>query len=160
MKEGEKYLFLHILENINVLRSDLYKMRDLENESLKIHSYIKHCEVQNYEVILAGSIPTNLERPNIIRIVEVNVDPDHETDFNAWYNNEHIPLLKKVPGVMEIWRGINLEKEGKKYLSVLFHENINIHKKKDYKRTSQTKWLKSLLPNLKDLSGRNYEIQD
>ena len=31
----------------------------------------------------------------------MNVAPEHEADFNAWYDQEHLPLLSKVPGT---WR--------------------------------------------------------
>ncbi len=33
-------------------------------------------------------------------LVSMDVDPAHEDEFNDWYNTEHIPLLRKVPGVI------------------------------------------------------------
>jgi hypothetical protein len=31
-------------------------------------------------------------------LVEMDVKPEAEKDFNQWYDEEHIPLLAKVPG--------------------------------------------------------------
>lgn len=37
-------------------------------------------------------------------MVGVDVDPEKEQQFNEWYNNEHIPALLKVPGVIAAYR--------------------------------------------------------
>ena len=38
-------------------------------------------------------------------IVSMDVDPDHEALFNEVYDQEHIPNLSRVPGVLGIVRG-------------------------------------------------------
>lgn len=42
-------------------------------------------------------------------IVAMDVDPDKETRFNKWYNEEHVPALLKVPGVLGAYRYVSLE---------------------------------------------------
>lgn len=37
-------------------------------------------------------------------IVETDVDPAHEADFNAWYDTEHLPRLAGVPGTVRARR--------------------------------------------------------
>lgn len=37
-------------------------------------------------------------------IVLTNCDPAHEREFNEWYDNVHIPDLKRVPGVISVQR--------------------------------------------------------
>ena len=37
-------------------------------------------------------------------IVETDVRPQAEDDFNAWYNTEHMPGLAAVPGTARTWR--------------------------------------------------------
>lgn len=32
-------------------------------------------------------------------VVRMDVDPEVEAQFNAWYNDEHVPALLEVPGV-------------------------------------------------------------
>lgn len=37
-------------------------------------------------------------------IVETDVRPEAEDDFNAWYRGEHMPGLAAVPGTAQAWR--------------------------------------------------------
>lgn len=37
-------------------------------------------------------------------VVETDVAPEHEADFNAWYEQEHLPGLARVPGAIHAWR--------------------------------------------------------
>jgi hypothetical protein len=37
-------------------------------------------------------------------IVATDVEPAHEADFNAWYEQEHLPGLAAVPGVVQAMR--------------------------------------------------------
>ena len=37
-------------------------------------------------------------------VASMDVDPDKEALFNDVYNNEHVPLLSEVPGVLSIAR--------------------------------------------------------
>ncbi|MCJ7771181.1 hypothetical protein MUP37_06375 [Candidatus Bathyarchaeota archaeon] len=41
--------------------------------------------------------------------VRMDVDLDKEERFNRWYNNEHLPALLKVPGVLGASRYVSLE---------------------------------------------------
>jgi nitroreductase len=34
----------------------------------------------------------------IVVLVEAVVDPDHDAEFNAWYENEHLPDVLNCPG--------------------------------------------------------------
>ena len=44
------------------------------------------------------------ERPEYLFIATMDVDPRKEALFNEVYNNEHCPLLSKVPGVISVAR--------------------------------------------------------
>ncbi len=37
-------------------------------------------------------------------VVEAEVAPDHEDEFNAWYDTEHLPGLAAVPGTVQALR--------------------------------------------------------
>ena len=37
-------------------------------------------------------------------LASMDVDPDHEAEFNEVYDTEHVPLLREVPGVVSIAR--------------------------------------------------------
>ncbi|TCT06971.1 DUF4286 family protein [Paralcaligenes ureilyticus] len=40
-------------------------------------------------------------------VVETDVRPEAEDDFNAWYGTEHMPGLAAVPGTIQTWRYID-----------------------------------------------------
>lgn len=40
-------------------------------------------------------------------VVETDVRPEAEDDFNAWYRTEHMPGLAAVPGTIQAWRYID-----------------------------------------------------
>ena len=43
-------------------------------------------------------------KPDYLCLVRMDVDPDNEEVFNDLYDNEHIPVLLKVPGVLSATR--------------------------------------------------------
>ena len=45
---------------------------------------------------------------HILLIVRTDVAPEMEEEFNRWYNEEHIPLLLRVPGVLWAKRAVNV----------------------------------------------------
>lgn len=157
-EKGQKYFFLYIHKNIEVQKSEVYRQASTTKWAKEVRPFLKNFEGGNYEVILPGGLPWSVDKGNIIRTVEVNVALEQEQDFNDWYNKEHIPTLMKVPGVMNIWRAVNLGEKGQKYLTVYFQENMAVQQREDYKKASQTDWIKRLRPFLKDLTGTNYEV--
>jgi len=157
-EKGQKYFFLYVHKNLDVQKSDIYRGASATKWAKEVRPFLKNFDGRNYEVIVPGPLALNLKKGNIIRTVEVNVATEQEQDFNDWYNKEHIPTLAKIPGVMVIWRAVNLGEKGQKYLTVYFQENMGVQQREDYKKASQTEWLKRLLPFLKDLAGTNYEL--
>lgn len=58
-------------------------------------------------------------------VVETDVQPGQEADFNAWYDQEHLQGLAAVPGTVAAWRflnegvneGVNESAQGPRYLA-------------------------------------------
>jgi hypothetical protein len=50
-------------------------------------------------------------------LVMIDVDPEHEEEFNRWYNEEHLPERLSCPGFLSGRRFIALE-GGPKYLAL------------------------------------------
>jgi antibiotic biosynthesis monooxygenase (ABM) superfamily enzyme len=157
-EKGQKYFFLYVHKNIEVQKSEVYREASTTKWAKEVRPFLKNFEGRNYEVILPGRLPGSVDKGNIIRTVEVSVALEQEQDFNDWYNKEHIPTLMKVPGVISVWRAINLGEKGPKYLTVYFQENMAVQERDDYKKASQTDWIKRLRPFLKGLTGANYEV--
>lgn len=54
-----------------------------------------------------------------------DVDPEHETEFNRWYDEEHIKHLLQVPGFLDAGRYVAV-KGGPKYLAMYELEDPNV----------------------------------
>jgi len=101
---------------------------------------------------------TEVEYGDTIRIVRLEIDPENEENVNRWYNEEHEPLLRKVPGVIATFKGKILDENGQKYCFLYVHENLDVQKSDLYGETSSTKWAKEVRPFLKNFDGRNYKV--
>ncbi|RPJ10984.1 MAG: hypothetical protein EHM36_02355, partial [Deltaproteobacteria bacterium] len=78
-------------------------------------------------------------QPHLLLIVKTDVSPEMEEEFNRWYDQEHIPRLLEVPGVISARRGINTG-AGPKYIAVYEHESPNVQETDKYKKAVDTEW--------------------
>jgi len=103
--EGEyKYLTLYDLNRLDVLTGEAYiKLRDWE-ASLPPESFeaitkkLPNCFRGIYEQIYPEQEEYQIPNTEILLAMGQDVPPDKESEFNAWYNTEHIPAMKRVPG--------------------------------------------------------------
>lgn len=90
------------VENLGVLYSPPYTAIARENSSPWSKRMIGKCQrICRFEAeqILPGDqrSPENAEG---MLLFAMNVAPEAETEFNAWYDTEHIPRLSGVPGCL------------------------------------------------------------
>ncbi|KAL1948026.1 hypothetical protein VTO73DRAFT_12101 [Trametes versicolor] len=89
-----------------------------------------------------------------LSVVELEVKPEAEDDFNKWYDEEHIPMLAKVPGWVRS-RRFELEfagatgseaKEGRppKHLSIHEWETTEAFDTAEFKAATSTPWRQKL----------------
>jgi len=90
-------------------------------------------------------------------MVRTDVAPEMEEEFNRFYNEEHIPLLLRVPGVLWARRGVNTG-EGQKYIAVYEHENIDIQKSPQYRKAVETEWARKIRPHMIHFEREIYEL--
>jgi len=96
-------------------------------------------------------------KKHILLIVRIDVEPEVEEEFNRWYNEEHIPTLLKVPGVLWARRAINTGK-GSKYIAVYEHENIDVQNSEAYRKAAQTEWTRKIEAHLLKREREIYEL--
>jgi hypothetical protein len=94
---------------------------------------------------------------HILLIVRTDVLPEMEEEFNRWYNEEHIPRLLKVPGVLWAKRGKNTV-EGQKYIAFYEHESAEVQKNPAYRDALETDWTHKIRPYLRNFSREIYEL--
>jgi len=108
------------------------------------------------------------ENRKVLLVVMADSDPEHEEDINRWYNEEHLPMLVKVPGVISARRyKIVTETEGlgtaaagrpQKYVTIYEHESTDVQKTAAYQAVRSTPWAERVRPHMKN-HFRQFYIQ-
>lgn len=65
-------------------------------------------------------------------LVMIDIDPDHEDDFNRWYNEEHFPERVGLPGFVSSRRYLSRDGEGPKYLALYELESVEALETSEY----------------------------
>ena len=96
---------------------------------------------------------------NAILVVAINVDEVVEKDFNAWYNEEHIPNLSSVPGVLSARRFKSAD--GTHDYVALYHlESEGVTYSEAWSEAIDTPWSSKIRPHFRDhirLLAKRYE---
>ena len=87
-------------------------------------------------------------------MVFVDIDAEHDADFNAWYNDEHVGDLLSFPGFLNAARYQAL-KGGPRYLASYELESVDALKSDEYLnfRKNPSQWTQRISISTK---GRNY----
>lgn len=47
-----------------------------------------------------------MQEKKFLRLVGINCPPELDAEFNQWYNNVHLPMLMKFPGIKKATRAV------------------------------------------------------
>ncbi len=88
-----------------------------------------------------------------IFLVYTDIEPQHEDEFNAWYNTEHLPELLSLPGFLDAAR-YEASKGGPRYLAVYELESAEALQTPEFQkyRASPSPWSRRISPTV---IGRN-----
>ena len=155
--EGEpKYLTVYELADVSVLMSEDYlKLRDRESSLPPSSFEIQTPKLPNFARGLYEQIYPEKEQyiaPNtgVVFTVGHDVPPDKEGEFNAWYNTEHLPAMKRVPGFLT-WRRFKAAEvqlpgragarmSGPKYCALYDLESKEILRSEAFMREKDSPW--------------------
>ena len=88
----------------------------------------------------------------------MNVEPAAEAEFNDWYDNEHIPALAAVPGVL-CARRFRATGANRRYVALYHLVSPDVQASPAWKNAADSKWTCKLRPHFRDhlrLVCRNY----
>lgn len=139
------------LDHISVLTSKPYLAVSGENLSPWSRRMIGMCErIGRFdaEQTLPGDEvgPENAEG---MLIIAMNVLPEAEDEFNAWYNEEHIPLLRTVPGMLCARRFLTVS-GSRKYIATYHLTSPEVQASEAWSKAITTPWQKKMKPLTKD----------
>jgi hypothetical protein len=139
------------LDSLDVLQSPEYKAIAYENLSIwskrvgKIaQRLVRHDGVQ--------TLPGDLVAPagaGGLLVNAMNVDPEHEREFNDWYDNEHIPALTAVPGTI-CARRYRDDKGSHRYVALYHLESPDVTMSEAWKKGAGTAWSAKMRPHFRD----------
>lgn len=98
-------LALYDLEDLAVIRSAAYEAVTGPNLSPWSRRVIGRCARQRFDLELMARFDKPVQQPaNGLLFVAMDVAPEAEQDFNHWYDQEHVPRLFSIDGVMSARR--------------------------------------------------------
>ena len=81
-------------------------------------------------------------------MVATNVAPEIERDFNAWYDEEHVPALRKVPGCLSA-RRFRTDEGAPQYVALYHLAAPEVVAGEAWKHAVETPWTARIRPHMK-----------
>ena len=83
-------------------------------------------------------------------VIGMNIAPEHESDFNEWYNKEHIPALGGVPGTLcaRRYRGTGATQ---RYVALYHFASPEVPSSAEWRKAADTPWTQRLRPHFRDM---------
>ena len=79
----------------------------------------------------------------------MNVVPEHEAEFNKWYDEEHIPALAAVPGVL-CARRFRATTSNRRYVALYHLEAPEVQATQAWKSAADSEWTRRIRPHFRD----------
>lgn len=142
------------LENPAVLASPPYQAVGGANQSPWTKRVTAMCRrIMRYEgEQLVPGEQTAPQGAGGLLVASMTPDPDAEADFNAWYDDEHLPNLCAVPGVLSgrRFRATDTASE-RRYLSLYHLTEVAVSRSDAWAAAANTPWTERMRPHLRDL---------
>jgi antibiotic biosynthesis monooxygenase (ABM) superfamily enzyme len=148
-----KYLALYELTDENVLNGEAFlKVREHPTEwTRRMLPLLRNLHRGVFRQIFAhGDRPA--QDAAFVLTVRLNTPPEHERDFNDWYNIDHVPALVGVPGVFGARRYQAVEGDPK-YLAVYEMNDGAIPTTTAWEKARDSEWTRRIRPHLRDLKA-------
>jgi hypothetical protein len=147
-----KYLALYDTVDARVLQSDTY-LQVANNPTAwtqRVRPHFQNFVRNEYEVILTlGAIPEKTS-PYVL-LVRLEIDPDHDAEFNDWYNTDHLPALTSVSGVYG-GRRYRATAGSPTYLAVYELANADVPKSDAWRKAADSPWTLRMRRLYRDLT--------
>ena len=140
------------LETVDVLKSPGYLAiggANLSPWSKRVTSRVERLMRFEGEQALPGDQLPPETGANGFLLNAMNVVPEHEAEFNDWYNNEHIPALAAVPGVL-CARRFRATSANRKYVALYHLVSPEVQASEAWKNAANTPWTQKLRPHFRD----------
>jgi len=140
------------LDNVNVLKGEAYRAIGIDNLSVwskRVMPRVKLLMRFEGELIL----PSDRAAPKDAAALLLNamsVAPEHEHEFNEWYNTEHIPALAAVPGTLCARRFRGTDSAPQRFVALYHLASSDVPGSVAWKKAANTPWTERMRPHFRD----------
>lgn len=139
------------LSDVSVLRSPAYLAIGGENLSpwsRRVTARVERLMRFEGDQILPGDQLPPADAGGLV-LNAMNIAPELEAEFNEWYDKEHIPALRTVPGVLcaRRFRGVS---GNRKYVALYHLATPEVPDSAEWKVARQSDWTSRLQPHFRD----------
>lgn len=153
LRGSPKYIALYDTVDAQVLHSEAY-LQVLNNPTPwtqrvrpHFHNFIRN----EYELLLTlGTIPD--EAAPYILTVRLETAPEHDAEFNDWYNTDHLPALTGVPGVYGA-RRYRATAGAPQYLALYELASADVTQSEAWRKAADSPWTLKLRPQFRNLAA-------
>ena len=139
------------LESVGVLQSPGYQAiggANLSPWSKRVTSRVERLMRFEGDQILPGDrLPP--EGAGGLLLNAMNIEAAAEAEFNEWYDNEHIPALAAVPGVL-CARRFRATSANRRYVALYHLVSPEVQATPAWKSAADSEWTRKLRPNFRD----------
>ncbi len=152
------------LDSLGVLRSPAYLAIAYKNSSVWTKRVTAMCQrLVRFEgrQLTPGDAPAPGTAGGLL-INAMNVAPEAEAEFNAWYDEEHLAALGAVPGCLSARRYIAGDgtPSSHKYVAIYHLEHPDVTRSQAWADAANTPWTEKIRPHFRDrlrVLTRRYE---
>lgn len=130
---------------LSALESTSY--RELRNRrSVRERAILRSLRVLDRRVYRLVDGPPELTPPaRFLVAVSLSVPESHEQELAAWYREEHLPLLRRVPGWQLTTRYRLLDGEAPRHLSLHRIDDLSAFESEAYRHATSTPWREQIM---------------
>lgn len=141
---------LYDLESLAVLETPAYKGIVGANLSPWSKRLIGRCPRQRWDgEVTLRLTKGGLERAGGLLFVAMNVKPEVEADFSAWYSEEHLPRLFEIPGVLDARRYL-ISAGRQRHVAVYHLAEAAVQASDAWKKAVDSRWGDRVRPHTSD----------
>jgi hypothetical protein len=95
------------------------------------------------------------KKPRGLLLVMMDIEPEHEEEFERWYAEEHLPDRVNCPGFLTARRFRAIE-GGPKYMAFYDLDGPEVLETEAYRRIRTTPWTRAMEPRFKNFKRNIY----
>jgi hypothetical protein len=139
------------LDSLDVLTSEPYRAiahQNLSPWSKRVTAMCNRLLRFEGERITPGG-PDSPKSAGGLLLNAMSVAPEHEAEFNQWYDSEHIPALAAVPGTLAA-RRFRAREGSPKYVALYHLASPDVQATPEWKKAAGTPWTERMRPHFRD----------